>query len=358
MPEKPLPNYDVVPLRSDEVRVALVQSRLGTIDASDPGKGKKENLDHMLWLVDYAQARSYKDLVTFHEFPIGGLSRAWGREQSLRAAIEVPGPETEAVGRKAREFNCYILFGCYARLPDWPCHFINMGVMVGPNGDIVYRRWWLRNLAGVYGFATPVYDVLDEYVKRYGWDAVFPVARTDIGNIATMSEVLDPEIRRAFALRGAEIGIHYMVSGMPELRQAVRVFDRGSAAARLPEGRLVYRTDFQAACMANSIYGLYMINAVSEADGKILDAGVGNSAIFDCNGNMLAEAPSHHECVIEATIPIAAYRKRHSIPRFYKELFTDLYARYTPKFPPGSFLKSLPENMVEAAEHYKNLARW
>ena len=35
--------------------------------------------------------------------------------------------------------------------------------------------------------SSTVYDVLDRYVEMYGWDAVLPVVRTDIGNISMTS---------------------------------------------------------------------------------------------------------------------------------------------------------------------------
>jgi len=56
LPEKPLPNYEVVSLRIESIGVGVVESRLRTIDADNPEKGKMENLNHLLWLVDKAQA--------------------------------------------------------------------------------------------------------------------------------------------------------------------------------------------------------------------------------------------------------------------------------------------------------------
>ncbi|MEW6142570.1 MAG: nitrilase-related carbon-nitrogen hydrolase [Chloroflexota bacterium] len=356
MPVKPLPNYEVIPLRSEEIRVAIVQSRLGTVDPNRAAEGRKLNLKHLLWMIDYAQARTYKDLLAFHEFPLGGLSRAWTRQECLKVAIDVPGPETEAIGRKAKEYGCYIEFGCYARLPDWPEHFFNLGVIIGPDGSIIYKRWWLRNLAGVTGIGTTVWDVLDEFVRRYGWEAIFPVARTDIGNIALMSEVLEPELRRAFAMRGAEIGIHCMVRGTPEM--GARQSRPRATAQALPEGPDVFHLDFRAACLVNHIYGLFIQNAVSEEGGRTLDGGVGRSVIYDCNGAVMAEVASHHEGVVETVIPIAAYRKKHSIPRFQKELFTQLYQKYVSKYPPNLFLKSLPDSIAEGADRYRKAARW
>ena len=47
-------------------------------------------------------------------------------------------------------------------------------------------------------------------VTLVGLDGVFPVAKTEIGNLAAIAseEILYPEIARAHALRGAEIFVH------------------------------------------------------------------------------------------------------------------------------------------------------
>lgn len=350
MSDPGLPNYEVVPLRSDEIRVGLVQSRLQAIDVNHSEAGKRANLEHMLQLIDLAQSRIVKDLLVFGELPISGLSRTWSRQQRLNIAIDVPGMETEAIGEKAKQYNCYIKFGCVAKLTDWPGHIINMGVIVGPGADIIYQRWFVRNLPGA-GFGTTVYDVLDEYVSRYGWEAVWPVARTDIGNIAYMPEVLEPEIPRALAIMGAEIGIRSITSGGGSV-------ETGPIAMQGYTGEHTFRIDFQAACMANNIYGCFNNNAISEEDGVMWDQGTGYSAVYDCNGHLMTEATSHHETMLEVTIPIGAYRRKHSIPRFYKELYSQLYEMYTPKFPPNSFLKYLPESIKDATRHYNEISRW
>lgn len=53
--KKPLPNYDVVPLRSEDILVAAVQTRLKNVDPKNPKPGMKENLTHLLDCIDVAQ---------------------------------------------------------------------------------------------------------------------------------------------------------------------------------------------------------------------------------------------------------------------------------------------------------------
>lgn len=350
MPEKPLPNYEVVPLRSEEITVAVIQSRLRSVDPDRASEGNRANIEHMGALIRRAQVLGRKDLVVFHESPIGGFNLRWSKADFLKVAIDVPGPETELIGEFARRYQCYIEFGCYARLPDWPGHFINMGVIVGPGGDIVYRRWKTRNLSSFADLGTTIYDVLDEFVKRYGWDAVFPVARTDIGNIAIIPEIMEPEMARVFAMRGAEILIRYMTLGAG--------FWNTAPMGMLGGGLQTNRVDLQGMCIASGVYGLFVNHALSPDGDDQFDLGAGNSAIFDHNGVIIAEASSFAETVAAATIPLSLYRKRHSVPRFPKELYTHAYDDYQPRYPTNSYLESQPQSIKELSAHYKSIARW
>jgi predicted amidohydrolase len=346
-----LPNYEVVPLRKDEISVGVVQSQVNTVSPQNAERERKNNLNHLLNLVDTAQAWGYKDLLAFHEFPLGGLDMKWSREEVMRVAIEVPGPETAAIGEKASQYHCYIAFGCYAKLQDWPGHFINLGIVIGPDGSIVYQHWKTRNMTA-FGFSTTVYDVLDEYVERYGWDAVFPVARTDIGNIGMLPEVLEPELGRAYAIKGAEIMIRYMTAGAGPWNVRPIAFHGG-------HHENVFINDFKSFCAAGNYYGLFVNNAISSGGhGAEFDIGAGHSTIIDCNGRTLCEVASLSETMISAVIPISAYRKSHSIPHFPKELYSHLYQDYIPKYKPNTFLDNLPDSIQDAAEHYNRLANW
>jgi len=333
-------SYEKVPLRSDNIRVCVAQSWVNT-DTKDPKKGRRDNVDHMLKLVDVVQTMSLggrTDFVVFHEFPIGGYDTRWEREQMLNdIAIEVPGEETQAIGQKAKEWNCYIHFGSYGKLADWPGHFMNLGIIVGPSGDIIYQRWKMRNIGG-WGFSTTVNDVLDEYVKRYGWDAVFPVARTDIGNLAVIPETGEPELARAYGIRGTEIMIRYMTGAK-------------AGFARL---------DLQAACRAGQYYGLYVNNALHYMDGVEIDLGAGGSAIINPMGDIMTETSSPNEATVNGFLPMATYRKTHAIPYVPLDLLKDVYDKYQPRFPANTFLTTdkLPNNLGESFSHYGKIARW
>lgn len=92
--------YETVPLDRDEVRITLVQSRLPTVDVTNPAPGIKANLGHMLELFDKAQDGERQDVVMFHELPLTALSFEWDRAQVQKVCIEVPGEETEVLSKK------------------------------------------------------------------------------------------------------------------------------------------------------------------------------------------------------------------------------------------------------------------
>lgn len=351
MTEKPLPNYETLPLRKDEIKVSVVQSDVRTVDPDKAVAGRQHRLDHMLRLLDAAQGWNPGDLVVFHEFPLGGLDMTWNREQVLKVAIDLPGPETEAIGARAKKYNCYINFGCYAKLEDWPGHFMNMGIIIGPSGDVIFQRWKMRNLSG-FGFSTTIHDVLDEYVERYGWDAVFPVCRTDIGNIAIMPEVMEPELGRVYAMKGAEIVIRYMTAGAGSWYFRPLRFNGTS-------GPPAFINELAMCCAAGHYYGVFVNNSLSIGDGgSTYDLGSGGSTIIDCHGQVMMEAISNQETTVIADIPLAAYRQKHSIPIFPVDLYRQFYADYVPKFPANTFLKSMPDGMMDGIRHYRESANW
>ena len=71
------------------------------------------------------------------------------------------------------------------------------------------KHWKQRNVRGMFPgseqYTSVIYDVYDQFVEMYGLDAVIPVERTDIGNIAMSAVQFEPELFRCMAMKGAEI---------------------------------------------------------------------------------------------------------------------------------------------------------
>ncbi|HSN71421.1 MAG TPA: nitrilase-related carbon-nitrogen hydrolase, partial [Steroidobacteraceae bacterium] len=240
------------------------------------------------------------------------------------------GPESEAIGERAKRYGCYISFGCYAKEPDWPRHVINMSVIVGPDGNIVSKQWKARNILGLFGegalIGTTVYDVLDRYVEMYGWDATLPVARTDIGNIAVTAVGMEPILYQCLALKGAEILVMSVTGGSNA--------DSAMATAR-----------------ANRIYTVGVGNAVSPDNIGFMDAAGAEdegTVIADPRGTALARTSNHHEDVASTRIPIGDFRRTRRFPEVPMALLLPVLTQYEPKFKPNTFLNELPETYKEA----------
>lgn len=304
------------------------------------GPGLRANLEHMLELIDKSQFYGgKKDLLCFHEFPLQGWN-PWDRKELERLSIEVPGPETEAIAAKAKQYQCYIKFGVYAIDNEWPGHILSVTTIIGPDGEIVARDWKARNIKGVFtGFelvTTTVYNVLDRYVEMYGADAVIPVHRTPIGNLATSSTQMEPELFRAMAMKGAEM----------ILRTASGGFTPG---------------DMQMTAAYNRVYTVIVNNSVSPENPGFLDdafGGAGGTAIYGARGDTLAEADSKFEQQVIARVPIASFRRRHQVPDVHKALYGPVFDAYEPRFDANLFADYLPSSLTDTKRFLAEQDRW
>jgi predicted amidohydrolase len=334
--------YASVPLRQDAINVSAIQSRLLSIDHKKRDADMKRNLAHVTKLIDYAQGSgeewggerlwgAKQDLICMHEFPIQGF-QPWTRDQLNAIAMELPGPEADVIAQRAKRYGCYISFGCYAKLKDWPRHVINMSVIVGPQGNIVSQQWKARNILGLFGegalIGTTVYDVLDRYVEMYGWDATIPITRTDIGNIAVTAVGGEPIMYMAMAMKGAEIVV-LSVTGGTNAEGAIQTA-RNCRTYVVGVGNSVSPDN---------------IGWVEGAGGR--DEG---TVVVDPRGTVLARTPNHHEEIASARIPIADFRKGRRTPEFPMALLLPVFQQYEPLFKPGAFLEKLPETYKESGD--------
>lgn len=331
--------YATVPLVKDSIAIGVVQSRVIAADAAGPDRIRRDNVRHMCDLIDYASGFSgRKDLLFFHEFPITGYNYKWTLADARRVAIEVPGEETEELAKKARQYGTWLVFGSYVRDPDWPESLLSITTIMNDKGEVVDKHWKARNIKGVFFgfelFTTTIYDVLDRYVEMYGPDAVVPVTRTPIGNIATSSVQREPELFRAMAMKGAEI--------------ILRTASGGFTPA-----------DIAATSMYNGVYTAIANNAASPNNGLYFeDAGGGGSGLYGPDGEAVALAPTAFETCVSARIPIRDFRARHRQPIVHSELVMPVYAAYRSKYGPNLFSAYQPKDIEDASRYLKDKARW
>lgn len=228
-----------------------------------------------------------------------------------KAAIDIDGPEYEAFGKVAQAQGLFVAGNAYERDPHFPGLYFQTSFVVAPSGDVVLRYRRLNSM-----FAPTPHDVWSQYLDVYGLDGVFPVARTEIGNLAAIAseEILYPEIARAHALRGAEIFVHSSSEiGSPNATP--------KAIAR--RARAFENAAYVVSANTAGISGTIM--PVASADG--------NSVVVDYKGQVLAEANTGETFTAFADIDIGALRAHRRKPgmtnqlaRQRLELFAPVYA--------------------------------
>jgi predicted amidohydrolase len=145
-------------------------------------------------------------LVALPEYAVTGFpmkeSPAEWRE---KACMAYDGPEYEALGKIAQDNKIFLAGNIYEVDPNFPELYFQVCFIIGPSGDVILRY---RRLSS--SFEPTPHDVWDKYLDIYGLDGVFPVAKTEIGNLAMIAseEILYPEFTRMHVMRGAEVIIH------------------------------------------------------------------------------------------------------------------------------------------------------
>ena len=200
------------------------------------------NLEHISHLIKAASWLSSLDLpVRLIAIPEGALQgfndevldldhETFARE----CAIDVPGPETDYLGKLARQWNTFLMAQAKARHPEFPGRFFNVGFVLDPDGDIVLKHHKVVPLLPVEHSVTP-HNVWDKWIELYGrtLDAFYPVADTAIGRLG-----FDPS-SPALPVRH----YHALTSALPSL----------SLVPSTPvEHARVIKSDLEIACLRQS----------------------------------------------------------------------------------------------------------
>lgn len=329
-------SYPTIPLAKDTIVVKVLQTTVDSLsDFPTVEEGLDHNLKHMEAMAEKACTTGKKpDFLLFHEFPLTGYSSG-SRTDKLKYTVQIPGPETERLGKVARDCDTYIIFGTYATDDDWPGHILSINAVINRDGEMIKTFWKSRNIKRIYAdreiTTTTIEAVRDKYRAMYGPEEEFPVLQTEFGNIAVSTVQFDPFIFSAFALRGTEIMFR---------------------TATLFEG-----FDVQATAAYNDFYST-MTNIAFDYPGYE----AGESIIVDNKGNLLAKSNSLTEDdIIEAEIPIAAFRKDRKIPNFAYEMTLPVLDQYVQEFPINHLdvpREELPETGAAMKELMEGVSRF
>lgn len=229
---------------------------------------------------------------------------------AARAALEDGGPEYEALGRIAQAQGLFLAGNAYETDRHFPGLYFQTSFVIDPAGAVVLRYRRLNSM-----FAPTPHDVWTAYLDRYGLAGVFPVARTEIGNLAAIAseEIVYPEIARAHALRGAEVFVHSSSEiGSPQ-----------------PTHKSLAR---RARAFENLAYVVSANTAGISGTALPAQSADGNSAVVDWKGAVLAESNPGETFTAFADIDLHALRAARRKPgmtnylaRQRRELFAAAY---------------------------------
>jgi predicted amidohydrolase len=329
----------------DPYSVVAVSPRTITVESSDQALANVKRINEfidtavMVGAWEGAPVR----LIVIPEMAIQGMiaNTPGNRAEEARFAVSIPGPETEELGRKARELDAWIAAELYmVRDDDFPDRYFNVAFIVDPKGEVIYKRYKATSDAyegGMLGNSNP-HDVWDEFIEKKGggdvMEAIFPVARTEIGNIgiAICHEGVYPEIVRGLAMNGAEIIIRptlvepAVMTGMWELQN-------------------------RAHAMFNQVWVVAPnLGPEVRADGSMQDIFGGQSMIVDPRGHIVAQQRgwTSGDSFVCTTIDLEALRRMRVANGLYnqfKDLRTEQYrAIYDkPIYPKNQYLENPPE---------------
>ncbi|MBT4520144.1 MAG: hydrolase [Halieaceae bacterium] len=265
--------------------------------------------------------------------------------------IDVPGEETEFLGRLAKMYNTYIIVQCKARWPEiMDDRFFNTLFIIDPDGQVVHKaaknHLWCREHS-----CTP-HDIYDRWVEHFGSgiDAFYPVLKTDdIGNIGTIccSDGEYPEAVRALAFNGAEV-VYRPSEAIPMTNCSG---SPGGSWMVQNRGHAEFNSLYMLCPNIGPVY-------LSPASRHPVDISGGNSHIIGYRGEVLSHSAQGANTVVSAIIDIEALRQYRAmnlnsnwLKDLRTELFQDMYSKSI--HPPNLWLDQDPLNHNEVDKVYR-----
>lgn len=281
------------------------------------------SIDRWIELLRGVARQGPPQLALFPEFALTGFPLTESAAEWLdKACIDIPGPETERLQREAQNQKIWIGANAYERDASWPGRYFNCCFLISPSGDIVLKYRRINTV-----FTASPHDFMEEYLERYGIEGTFPVAKTELGNIAMMpcGEIMYPEAARMFMLRGAEVLLH-------------PTSDHGASDMWSWESAKKTRAS------ENMMY-LISANQTGLIGGQLPQGQTaGHSKIYDWDGRILSNTGSPGESTVCSDwIDVEALRRMRSLPgsgnrllRQRLDIYRPLYNQTT-LYPPNSF---------------------
>ncbi len=298
-----------------------------------------QNLNRACELIDWSVRELQRTQATtmlvglgesfLHSFPRagGGVVKAL-----LKICISMPGEETERLAAKAKEHGIYIFGASYEMDDEWGSELcFNTAFVINPQGQMILKYRKIHH-APIESKTSP-HDVLDDYIRKYGKESLFPVVDTPIGRLGCMicADGFLPETARCLALNGAEI-ILYPISTFEPAHQ-------------------IYHVTCRCRAFENNCY-LISPNLGHTFSKERPEAVAGNSIIVDYFGRVLIASGSTGEATISAMIDIEALRAFRESDWMRTEAYLPLFGQV--KHQANQFLRSPKRTLGEEVAAYRN----
>ena len=306
-----------------------------------PGFPKKEQIkdriqkvsDYTAYAVGQFSEMYPVKLVVFPEAMEGWWQEYHTNKGLLNICMEMPGEETDLLGKIAKKNRCYLAPGSwYEHDPEYGMMF-NTFPLFDPKGNMIlkYRKVnpWIPLEPSMSPFDIPDYK-----------DEMFPVAKTDIGNLGLYIcyDQMFPEVTRQLTANGAEILVKCSAYMDPWTRGEI---DWWEWSCRLRSAE-------------NLAYGVCCQQGSRLVDLAPFSWG-GHSMIIDYEGRQLAEG-GRGECIIGSQINIDAlrYHRKHvrqhnMIAHLKTGAYTYLNEEFYPRHPEWLKAKDLTPAMISSA---------
>ena len=269
-------------------------------------------------------------------YPLGDSIAGW----ATKAALAADGPEYQRLGELCRDCGIYLSGNAYELDAHFPGLYFQTSFIIDDQGQLILRY---RRLVSM--FAPTPHDLWDRYLEVYGLDGVFPVVDTPLGRLACVAseEILYPEIARSLALRGAELLLH--------------------SSSEVSSPRLTPKDIAKRARAHENNCWLVSANSAGMRDVDIPGDSVdGLSKVVDYLGEVRVEAGQGESMAANATIDIAALRRRRARPdmgnmltRQRLELFAATYAGSV--YPPNTMLDDKGQPVARDRSHFAQTQR-
>ena len=309
----------------------------------------KYNIEHLKSLTKAAFWLSNLDIpVRLLAIPEGALMGfndevldADHADYARTCCIDIPGPETDEIGKLAREWNVFIMAQAKARHKDWKDRFFNIGFIVDPDGKIVLQHYKISALLPVERSVSP-HDIYDWWIEKYGrtLDAFWPVADTKIGRLGIMMAMEGnyPENGRGLAMNGAEVVYR---ASMPAPFTENDVFEISNRARALENNMYIVAPNI----------GSYHLTPEGHHFG--IDAGGGQSMIVDYRGQLVGkQRDTNGSTFVAGVINIEAlrhHRESAQVTNWMKDIRAELAQIIydQPIYPKNLYIDKIPGRHAE-----------